>query len=75
MGNERKIHESIVRISDLENRADVLHNTLMAELFRGNNRDAVEILKWKEIYEGLEDACDQCKDYTHVLGNVVLKNS
>ena len=75
MGNERKIHESIVRISDLENRADVLHNTLIADLFRGKDRDAVEILKWKEIYVGLENACDQCKDYSHVVGNVVLKNA
>lgn len=73
--NEKKIHECIVRISDLENRADVLYNTLIAELFRGNGRDPIEILKWKEVYQGLEDACDQCKDYSHILGNVVVKNT
>jgi uncharacterized protein Yka (UPF0111/DUF47 family) len=33
------------------------------------------MLKWKEIYQGLEDACDECKDYTHVIGNIVSKNS
>ena len=32
-------------------------------------------MKWKEVYQGLEDACDACKDYTHILGNVVVKNA
>lgn len=75
LGNEKKIHQCIVRISDLENRADVLYNTVIADLFKGNGRDPLEILKWKEVYEGLENACDQCKDYSHILGNVVVKNT
>jgi predicted phosphate transport protein (TIGR00153 family) len=75
LGNGPKIRDSIVRISDLENRADVLHNTLIADLFRGNGKDPIEILKWKEVYEQLENACDQCKDFTHIVGNVVIKNA
>jgi len=70
-----RIHESIVRISDLENRADVLYNTVIADLFNRKGRDPIEIMKWKEVYQGLEDACDQCKDYSHILGNVVVKSS
>jgi predicted phosphate transport protein (TIGR00153 family) len=74
--NEKEINERIVRVSDLENRADLLYNTLIADLFRGaNGRDPLEILKWKEVYEGLETACDQFKDYTHVVGNVLVKNA
>lgn len=75
LANERQLHEAIVRVSDLENRADVLYNTVIADLFRTNGRDPVEILKWKEIYEGLENACDQCKDFTHIVGNVIVKNA
>jgi hypothetical protein len=75
LANERRLHEAIVRVSDLENRADVLYNTVIADLFRTNGRDPVEILKWKEIYEGLENACDQCKDFTHIVGNVMVKNA
>jgi hypothetical protein len=75
MANEPKIRDSIVRISELENQADALYNTVIADLFRPDGRHPVEILKWKEVYQGLEDACDQCKDFTHVLGNVVLKNA
>ena len=75
LANERKIHEGIVRISDLENRADVLYNTVIADLFKAKGRDPLEILKWKEVYDGLENACDQCKDFTHVVSNVVAKNT
>lgn len=75
LANQREIHECIVRISELENAADRLHSTVIADLFRANGRDPLDILKWKEVYDGLENACDQCKDYAHILGNVVVKNS
>jgi predicted phosphate transport protein (TIGR00153 family) len=75
LGNEARIREGMVRISDLENQADQLYSAVIADLFRGDGRNPLEILKGKEVYEGLEDACDQCKDYTHVVGNVVVKNS
>lgn len=75
MANEKKIQESIVRISELENQADTLYGTMIASLFKGDGYSPTEIMKWKVVYDGLEDACDLCKDFTHVLGNVVLKNS
>jgi uncharacterized protein len=76
LSNEKTIHESIVRISALENEADTLYFKTLAELFRANSGlQPVEILKWKEVYQGLEDACDACKDYMHILGNVVVKNA
>jgi uncharacterized protein Yka (UPF0111/DUF47 family) len=49
---------------------------VLADLFRGaDGKTPIEIMKWKEIYQGLEDACDECKDFTHVLGNIVIKNA
>ena len=73
LSNERQIQEAIV--SDQENDADVLYNTVIADLFRKNGRDPLEIMKWKEIYDGLENACDQFKNYTHIVGNVIVKNA
>jgi len=76
LANEKKIQESIVRISALENEADTVYFNVIADLFRGaDGKTPIEIMKWKEIYQGLEDACDECKDFTHVLGNVVIKNA
>ncbi len=70
-----RIRETIVHISDLENQGDRLYNTVIADLFKDSGRAPLEILKWKEVYDGLENACDQCKNYTHVVGNIVLKNA
>jgi uncharacterized protein len=75
LANERAIGDGIVRISELENQADLLYNGVIADLFKGKGRDPIEIMKWKEVYDGLENACDECKDYTHILGNVVIKNA
>jgi uncharacterized protein len=75
LSNEKAIGDGIVRISELENQADLLYNGVIADLFKAKGRDPIEIMKWKEVYDGLEDACDECKDYTHILGNVVIKNA
>jgi uncharacterized protein len=75
MKNEQQIHECIVRISELENQADALYNTVLAMLYREGQRTPTEIMKWAKVYDALEDACDACKDFTHVLGNIVVKNA
>ena len=67
--------EAIVHVSDLENQADSLYNTVIADLFKRDSKDSIEVLKWKVIYDGLEDACDACTDFTHALGNVVIKSA
>lgn len=72
--NEQKIQGGMVRISELENQADALYTSVIGELFK-NGGNPIEIMKWKEVYEGLESACDACKEYTHAIGNVVLKNA
>jgi uncharacterized protein len=74
LSNERQIHGALVRISELENQGDSLYSTVMADLFR-DGRGPIEILKWKEVFEGLEEACDRCKDFADVLGSVVIKNA
>lgn len=74
LSNEAKIQAGMVRISELENQADAVYSAVIGDLFKGGG-NPIEILKWKEIYEGLESACDACKEYTHAIGNVVLKNA
>ena len=65
-----------MKISELENQADALYNTVIADLFKSDARNPVEILKWKEIYDGLEDGLRRCaRNSPHILGNVVIKNA
>jgi uncharacterized protein len=74
LSNDKEINASIVRISELENEADTLYSTVIADLFK-SGKNPIEILKWKEVYDGLENACDECRDYTHAIGNIVVKNA
>jgi uncharacterized protein len=75
MGNVHKIQESMVRISELENEGDSLYFVVISDLFKKGYAESIDILKWKEVYEGLEEACDRCKNFTHVVGNVTIKNA
>jgi predicted phosphate transport protein (TIGR00153 family) len=75
MGNLHKVQAAMVRVSELENEGDSLYFAVIAELFKKSAAESIEVLKWKEVYEGLEEACDRCKDFTHVVGNVVIKNA
>jgi hypothetical protein len=75
MGNIQTIQESMVRVSELENQGDSLYFAVISDLFRKGCQESIEILKWREVYEGLEEACDRCKDFTHVVGNVTIKNA
>ncbi len=75
MGNMQRLQESMVRISELENQGDSLYFTVISDLYKKGHTESIEILKWKEVYEGLEQACDLCKDFTHVVGNVMIKNA
>ncbi len=75
MGHIQKIQTAMVRVSELENQGDSLYFTVISDLFKRGCTESIEILKWKEVYDGLEEACDRCKDFTHVVGNVTIKNA
>ena len=36
---------------------------------------AIEVLKWKEIFDALEEAIDECEDVSNALESIAVKNS
>ena len=68
-----KIMTACVEIDRLENENDAMLREGLAKLFK-HERDPVHIMKWKEIYEILEEATDRCEDATDVIEGVVLEN-
>ena len=50
----------------LEEEGDALYHEAMDELFVEGG-DALEVIKWKELYDKIEDALDQCEDVGNVL--------
>ncbi|MBN1369231.1 MAG: DUF47 domain-containing protein [Dehalococcoidaceae bacterium] len=63
-----------VEINRLENIADRIYRQALAELFNDNN-EAMQVIKWREIYQHLETATDRCEDVANVLEGVALKNA
>jgi predicted phosphate transport protein (TIGR00153 family) len=70
----KQILEQAREINRLENEADSLYLSAMAELFSGE-RPSTDIIKWRDIYEYLEAATDSCENVSHVLESIVLKHA
>jgi predicted phosphate transport protein (TIGR00153 family) len=66
--------EKCIEINRLENEADRLSRILIARLF-DEEKDPVQIIKWKEIIEVIEAAVDKCEDVANVIETVTLKNA
>ncbi len=72
--NRKGVAERAVEINRLENEADRAHQAAVQALF-ADERDAVVIIKWKEIFDFLEQATDRCEDVANVLEGVVVKHA
>jgi uncharacterized protein Yka (UPF0111/DUF47 family) len=61
-------------IKTLESRADAVGRAAIAALFK-SGADVLTIIKWKEIYDLIEDATDRCEDVSNVIEGVVLEHA
>jgi predicted phosphate transport protein (TIGR00153 family) len=68
------VEAACVEINRLENAADDTYRNSVAALFEGA-RPALEITKWKEIYETLEIVTDRCEDVADVVESIALKHT
>jgi uncharacterized protein Yka (UPF0111/DUF47 family) len=57
----------------LEEEGDAIYAEAVGDLFRGTP-DVLHVIKWKEMYDKLEEAIDQCDDVSNVLESIALKN-
>src|SRR6266566_4619529 len=60
-------------LRELEDEGDRLAREAVAELFR-SEQDPIALIRWKEIYERLEDAVDACENAADVLEAILVKN-
>ena len=62
------------QINTLENEGDAALKKALGELFE-YEEDAREIIKWKEVYEFIEEALDRCEDAANLIEAVITKNA
>ncbi len=61
-------------VKTLEEEGDALYSAAVGALFDGTP-NALDVIKWKEIYDNIEHAIDECEDVLNVLESVSIKNS
>ena len=71
----RGIQESLVELKRLEDEGDRVVHDAIAALFRDDRIDPLIVIRWKDIYEGLEQAIDAAEHAANVIGNIVVKNA
>lgn len=68
------IFEQCIELNSLENEADKVCREAISRLFH-DEKDPIQLIKWKEIYEILERTTDKCEDAANILESVVVKNA
>lgn len=67
-------HECWIRIHTLENQADEVTRGAIGELF-STERDPIEVIRWKDVYDLLEETVDRAEDIAGILETVTIKSS
>ena len=63
-----------IEAKQLDEVSDAIYHESLGRLFE-KERDALEIIKWKEIYDNLEMTLDQSEDVANVLESITLKHA
>jgi predicted phosphate transport protein (TIGR00153 family) len=72
--NPQGVLKLCVDINRLENESDQILRRAVARLFK-EEKDPILIIKWKEVYENLENAADRCEDVANIIEGVILEHS
>lgn len=70
--NLSKYKDNCHRIGEIEEHADDINHRYLAKLFR-DEKDAIELIKKKDVLAALEKAVDRCDDVADILSSVIIK--
>lgn len=68
------VTERLIELHRLENEGDDIYQRAVGGLFH-ENRDPLEVIKWKDVYEKLEAAIDRCENVANIIEGVIIKHS
>jgi uncharacterized protein len=71
----RTVQDELVALKAMEDEGDRVVRDAIGDLFRDSRIDPLVVIRWKDIFEALEDAIDACETAALVVGNVVVKNA
>ncbi len=71
----RRAEQALIEVKRLEDEGDRVVRDAIAALFHDPRIDPLIVIRWKDIYEALEEALDACETVANVVGNIVVKNA
>ena len=74
MKNPKAVSAANEQLQALEEEGDAIFHDAVGKLF-SPGADPLEVIKWKELYDKIEDALDQCEDVGNALQSIALKNA
>jgi len=69
----RDSKRQLIELRELEDEADRLNHDAISKLFRSGD-DALDVIRWKDVHEQLEEAVDACENAADVLEAILVKN-
>jgi uncharacterized protein Yka (UPF0111/DUF47 family) len=73
LSNSAQIFELCSNIKQLEYQADTVYNEAFADLL-ANETDAIQLIKYTDVFMAMETATDSCEDATLVIESILIKN-
>jgi hypothetical protein len=70
----RDLNHYFVEVNRLENEGDRITREALASLFK-NGIDPMMVIRWKDIFDRLEDAIDACEKVANILEGIVVKHA
>jgi uncharacterized protein Yka (UPF0111/DUF47 family) len=74
MKNSKHVYAVSEKLKALEEEGDAVYHQAMGALF-AEGGDTLEVIKWKDLYDKIEDALDRCEDVGNVLQSIAIKNA
>lgn len=74
MKHSQLLGPKIIEVNRLENEGDDIYRSAMTALF-ANESDTMEVIKWKQVYELLENSLDACEELANTVEGVVMKHA
>ena len=74
MKTSKQLSKKIIEVNRIEEDGDVISRKAIGDIFRKDIK-VIDVIKWREIYQYLEDTLDACEDLANVIEGVVMKNA
>ena len=72
--NVKAVFDACVEVNRLENVGDTIRDRVLMELFE-SQKDPIEVIKWKDIYQDAETVLDVCEDVAHIVDSIMVKQA